>query len=209
MKKFLLLTSVLTIFAGYTFGQLTSYSFLSTSGTYTEIAGGTVLGTTANDDQRFVDPAIPAGGTAYTGPGFPIGFNFTFSGTVFDRFAINNNGWISLGRSALTPSVDMNTTSAYTPLSSTTATTPADLISRVAGVGRDLQGQTGSELRIQTLGVSPNRECVIQWKGYRAYRTTGDNFNFQIRLIETSNEVKVIYGTMTKNATSTTVQVGL
>jgi hypothetical protein len=186
-----------------------TYTFSQTTGTYTEITGGTLLGTATNDDQRFVDPALPAGGTTTTGPGFPIGFNFTFDDVVFDRVAINSNGWISLGQSALTPSVNNASTSAYTPIGSTTAITPVELVGRIVALGRDLQGQTGSELRIETIGVSPNQECVIQWKSYRKYNNTGDDLNFQIRLLENANVVKLVYGTMTNNATSTTVQVGL
>ncbi len=186
-----------------------TYTFSQSTGTYTEITSGTVLGSTTSDDQRFVDPAVPAGGSTTTGPGFPIGFNFTFDGVVFDRLAINNNGWISLGQSALTPAVNNSSTSAYTPIGSVIAITPDNLVSRIVGLGRDLQGQTGSELRIQTIGTTPNQECVIQWKGYRKYNATGDNFNFQIRLLENGNVIQLVYGTMTNNATSTTVQVGL
>src|SRR6185503_17761787 len=76
--------------------QVNIYVFVQSNGTYTEITGGTVLGNTASDDQYFVNPAIPLGGTTTTGVGFPIGFNFIYNGIVFDQFAVNNNGWISL-----------------------------------------------------------------------------------------------------------------
>jgi len=197
------------LFAVSSFGQ-SSYGFSYSSVTYTEITGGTLLGATDSDDQRFVDPASPLGSTTVlTGPGFPIGFNFTFGGEVFDRLAVNNNGWISLGHSSLTPAVNINSSSSYTPLGSTTSISPDYLVSRIAAVGRDLQAQTGASLRIETIGTTPNQVCVIQWKNYRKYSASGDNFNFQIRLNEGSNEVHIVYGTMTNNATSTTVQVGL
>ncbi|WP_168026834.1 T9SS-dependent choice-of-anchor J family protein [Ignavibacterium album] len=200
---------IVLFFSMHLYAQVSSMQFSSSSGTYTEITGGTLLGSATSDDQYFVDPAIPLGGTTKTGPGFPIGFDFVINGNTFDRFGINNNGWISFGKSALTPSVDMNTTSAYTPLSSTTAITPAELRTRVAGLGRDLQAQTGAELRFELIGTAPNRTLVIQWKGYRKFGATGDNYNFQIRINETSNTVEVVYGTMTNNTTSTTVQVGI
>jgi len=185
------------------------YAFSSSTGTYTEITGGALLGTETNDDQRFVDPAVPAGGTTLTGVGLPIGFNFVFDGNTFDVFAVNANGWISLGNSTNTPAVDITSTSGTTPLGSTSAITPPAFVSRIALFSRDLNGQTGAELRYETIGTAPNRVLVVQWKNYRKYNVTGDSFNGQIQLYETTNEIKLVYGTMTNNATSGTFQVGL
>lgn len=191
--------------------QTYEYSFTSNMGTYTPIDGGILLGTETSDDQRFVDPATPAGGTVTTGPGFDIGFNFTFNGASFDRLAINNNGWISLGQSALTPSVNNASTSGYTPISSVVAIDPAVLYNRIAGFARDIQAQAGASLRLQTIGTAPNRICVVQWANYKKYGTsgTGDVLNFQIRLYETTNNVQIVYGAMTCNTTAGNMQVGL
>lgn len=189
--------------------QVANYGFTQLSGTYTPITGGTVFGTTTSDDQRFVNPAVPAGGTATTGVGIPIGFNFTYNGQVFDRLAINNNGWISLGNSALTPSVNIQSSSSYTPLSSTSTATPTYLRSRIAGIAADLQGQAGSELRVETIGTAPNRACVVQWTNYTRFSQTGMSLNFQIVLFETSNNVAVIFGSNTFNTTVNTAQIGL
>lgn len=210
MKKLLLITIALMIGA-YSFAQvlMSEYSFTYTAGTYTEITGGTLLGNESIDDQRFVDPAVPLGGTTTTGVGFPIGFDFTYGGVVFDRVAINANGWISLGHSSLTPSVNNASTSGYTPIGSTTAITPAYLVNRIAPFGRDLQAQTGATLRIETVGTAPNQELVIQWKNYRKWNATGDSFNFQIRLQQNGNKVVFVYGSFTNNTTATTAQVGL
>lgn len=142
--------------------------------------GGTLLGSTTSDDQRFINPSTPAGGTATTGPGFYIGFPFVFDGNVFSRVAINNNGWISFGDSTLATPCNNASTSAYLPLSSASAITPNRLRNRIAAMGVDLQGQTGPSLRIQTLGTAPNRYCVIQWLNYRGYLLTGHSLNFQI-----------------------------
>ena len=167
------------------------------------------MGTTSSDDQKFIDPAVLAGGTGNTGVGLPIGFDFTFNGLVFDRVAVNNNGWISFGQSALTPSVDINSSSAYTPLASTIANTPGILRNRIAALAADLQGQTGSSIRIETIGTAPNRTLVVQWTNYRRYLQTGSNLSFQIRLNETVNTVDVVFDTLTFNATSSTAHIGL
>jgi hypothetical protein len=189
--------------------QVSSYVFSQTSGTYTPISGGLLLGTITSDDQKFLDPAVLAGGTGNTGVGLPIGFDFTFNGLVFDRVAVNNNGWISFGQSALTPSVDINSTSAYTPLASTAANTPSILRNRIAAIAADLEGQTGSTLRIETIGTAPNRTLVVQWTNYRRFLQTGSNLSFQIRLNETVNTVDVVFDTLTFNATSSTAHIGL
>ncbi|MGC8866461.1 MAG: BNR-repeat neuraminidase N-terminal domain-containing protein, partial [Bacteroidales bacterium] len=209
-KRLLILLILLAASFYSAWAQLSSYNFSVSSSTYTAISGGTSLGNTSTDDHYFVDPAVPSGSTTTkTGVGFPIGFNFTFDGQTFDRVGINANGWISLGQSSLSPAVNMNTSSAYSPISTTTSISPDVLVSRIAALGRDLQAQTGAELRIETIGTAPNRECVIQWTNYRKYNATGDSYNFQIRLQENGNKIQVVYGTMTNNATSTTVQVGL
>src|SRR6478752_297289 len=99
MKRITILVLFLSTLWGYS--QVKSYTFSSSPGTYTPISGGTSLGDEATDNQYFVDPAIAAGGTATTGPGIPIGFSFMYNGNSYDRFAVNANGWISLGTTAL------------------------------------------------------------------------------------------------------------
>ncbi len=210
MKRFYIL--LVATFLGFMLkAQVADLIFSLDNTTYTEITGGTALGNETTDDQKFVDPSVPLGGTAFTGVGLPIGFNFVMNGQTFDRFAVNANGWISLGKSSLTPAVDLNSTSAYTPLSSTYVHTPNYLRTRIAPFARDLQAQTGAEIRYQTLGAAPNRVLVVQWKNYKKYGSsgTGDSYNFQIRLYETTNVVEIVYGTITNNSTNSTVQVGL
>ncbi len=207
----LILLALFALGATGVWAQTLEYNFVQSTTTYTPITGGILLGTETCDDQRFLDPAVPAGASTTTGPGFEIGFNFTFNGAVFDRLGINNNGWISLGQSALTPSVNNASSSAYTPLASTTTIDPPVLYNRISALGRDLQAQVGATLRLETIGAAPNRICVIQWANYKKYGTngTGDSLNFQIRLHETSNNVQIVYGAFVANATAGNMQVGL
>ncbi len=121
---------------------------------YSEISGGTLLGNESTADQRFVDPAIPLGGTTATGPGFPIGFNFYFNGQEYDRVGICADGWIALGQSWEPVPVNISgTTSA--PLGYSTAVNPTWLVSRIAGAAMNISGQTGSSLRFDTIGTEP------------------------------------------------------
>ncbi len=180
----------------------TYYSFTQSTGTYTPISGGTVLGDTINDDEVFNNNT--AGQTSpQTNTGFPIGFSFTYNGNVYDKFAVNTNGWIVVGTGSVTIG---NSSGNYTPIS---ATGIVGYESAIAALGRDIEGQSGSELSYKTIGTAPNRSLVVQWSKYRKYSATGDTLNFQIKLNETSNIIEVVYGLMKLNSSPTTVQVGL
>ena len=91
--------------------QVSGYAFSQSTGTYTEITGGTVYSTTV---------ATTLDSEVYGN--LPIGFTFTYNGVAYTQFGINANGWISMG--ATTP------TSSPTPLSSGTTN---NVISALAG----------------------------------------------------------------------------
>ena len=195
MKTFVLFLLVSFFALHSSNAQLSSYSFQSASGSFTAITGGTVLGSTSNDEQVFNNNTTGEA-APQTDIGFPIGFNFIYNGSVFDRFAVNTNGWILLG--AGTFSIAGTTT----PISNTSTAGFANILSIM---GRDLQGQTGSELSYKLIGSSPTRTLVVQWLNYRRYNVTGENFNFQIRLNEADYTINFVYGTVTTTNTSTTI----
>jgi uncharacterized repeat protein (TIGR01451 family) len=161
-------------------GVSTDYGWSQSVESYEEIIGGTPV-TTSCDDDNF---------NAYTIP-----FSFTFNGVAYTQFSIQCNGFIAMGPSVV---------SSYTPISSGTSN---NVISALAA---DLQTNLAdSELRFETLGTSPDQVLVIQWKNFRHYAATGDAYNFQIRLYETSNLVEIVFGPFTQNTTNRTQQVGL
>lgn len=255
------------------FGQVSNYTFAQSSGTYTPITGGTILGTTSNDEQAFSNSTTGATGTTATpyinGTGFAIGFNFTYNGTVYDKFAVNTNGFIVLGTGTFSIASDIEASSGLNkPLS----LNQAGLVSSISAATQDLQGQaltstgtatSGSNsitgvtankaapgMTITGTGIPANTQVtavsgttitisnnatssgsntytfgstiqyktagstmVIQWAGYRKYGATGDFFNFQIILTQTSNTVKLVYGnnvaSPTTDAAAYSVQVGI
>ena len=67
------------------------------------------------------------------------------------------------------------------------------------------------ELRSVTTGAVGSRVHTLQWSNFKRFSsaTLTDNFNFQIKLYETSNIVEVVYGSVLANATAIVPQVGL
>lgn len=204
-EKIMLLRSIQIIFI-LSFGliytssaQVSTYFFQSDISNYDEIATGTFLGDTTSEDEYFIDPVFPLGGSTQSGPGLPIGFNFLYNGFNYDVFGVNVNGWIALG----TGGVNMNSASDYFPLNSSTGG------NFLAGFARNLQAQGGSSIIYSTIGTSPNQTLVIQWKNFRKHGNIGDNFNFQILLYEGSNQIEFSYGEMTCNLNASFVTVGM
>jgi len=174
--------------------QVLNYSTASASnvaGTYTDLAtvsGSTVITTANTDDANSATQNI--------------GFSFSYNGGTFTQFVLNTNGIMRLG--AVAPSV-ANLFAAYEdgqaagvdPISSTS---PAD-VNLLAPFNFDLQdGSAGAaEYRVVTTGTAPNQVCTIQWKNVRdkagtVNATQFDNFEFQVKLYQTSNSIEFVYG---------------
>ncbi|MDF2437677.1 MAG: hypothetical protein K0Q95_2053 [Bacteroidota bacterium] len=181
-SRLTLLLSLFCFALEVTSQTVASYGFSQSSGTFTALTGGTVLGTTTNDDGSFTAQAI--------------GFSFVYNGTTYTQMSVNSNGFIAMGTTIASSYVALSTGGTNNVISA---------------FNRDIQAQTGAELSIQTIGTAPNRTCVIQWLNYKKFGTngTGDSYNFQIRLNEASNIIDVVYGSFVNNANTTTVQVGL
>jgi len=204
--------------------QVSLYSFSQVSGPYVELTpadGGYVLGTPlffppSSELTSFADPALPDGVTNFGGyltpvfgPGYPIGFSYTYNGDVFDRIGISTGGWISFGKSSDANNAIWIFTSDHSggrPLShSYNSPLPSYKRNRIAAFAatgmrqQDMSSVGGpvSTFRVATIGTAPNRVCVIEWKDFRnAYSTDDSRLNFQIRLTETTNTVDVAFGEM-------------
>lgn len=180
---FLLLLFALTALLAW--ATVSEYSFASTLGTFTEISGGTVLGTATNDNEVF--------------PALPLGFTFTYNGVDYTQVSVASNGFLALGAEVV---------STNQPISSATGTNNV-----VAAIGRDIKSRDTGELMYLTSGTEPNRVFTVQWLHWRrsATATANDDLTFQIQLQENGNKVVLAYGAFSA-VTSTTnqaVQVGL
>ena len=190
MTKIFLLTAFLVLgFLNIKAQSLISrYQFASSSGTYTAITGGTVWQSGATLATNAV--------TNVTLP-----FTFNFNGTNYTAINISNNGFITFGATA--PAV-----SDYAALSATTSYSGA-----IVGYGLNLINSTvvgtTPEIRYEQVGS----EFIIQFQDLCRTGITGDRMNFQIRLTQTTNTIKIVYGTWTATTTSISVsnmgQVGL
>lgn len=180
----LLLIIGLLITVSLSWSVITDYTFSSTLGTYTEITGGTVYGTSANDNEVFND--------------ITIGFDFDYNGTDYTNVSIATNGFIAMG-----PAVTSSNTAISTGASNNV----------IAVLNRDIRSRDDGELSSLLSGTAPNRVFTIQWKSYRRYPTAAanDTLNFQIQLHETSNAITYNYGHFfaANVTTAATVQVGL
>jgi hypothetical protein len=184
--------------------QVNLYSFAQSNQTYSEITGGTILGTSsatsAFDSQiwNIANTTIP--------------FNFNFNGTDYTGCNVSSNGFITFGTTA-----PLGTTT--TPLSSTTSTAYAGAISAWGAntSGVFVASLITGEVRYEVVGTAPNREFVIQYKNWRPNSSTSifeiPFMNFQIRLAETTNQIKMVYGSngyaIGSTAISGTAQIGL
>lgn len=108
----------------------------------------------------------------------PIGFSFLFNNTPYTAFGISANGGIWLGTNSQANAV--------------AGLASFDLVQRsTAPLG---------EIRYETTGTSPNRTTTIQFSNWGNNLVSGDIYNFQIKLRETTNAISVVYGTITATA---------
>jgi hypothetical protein len=193
--------------------QTTMHSYYDLSATYNasaynELSSPTVLTESGGDDFTLTN-----GGSNGIGPGYQIGFNFYFNGEYFTRFGISSNGFIGLGTEADGVNVISSLTNYMISYPGTIS--PSRLRSRIVAFGYDIvhKGSGYSPaISYSTLGSTPNRILVVQFKGWRRYdghSESDDLINYQIRLHETLNKIEIIYGSSNATTASTQVEVGL
>lgn len=177
-----------TLLSQLGYGQVSTYGFSETIAAYNSLATPSIAYTAPWDDH--------VSGSAFLAP---LGFNFVYDGISQTQCYISPNGYISFG---VQPA-----SNGYLPLSVATPFTNGGTIS---ALGVDLISGTATDnIVYQTIGTAPNRTFVVEWINARRKVATG-NFNFQIRLNETSNTVQIAYGTCsTADPTVYNVQVGI
>lgn len=187
MGKFtFLIAFMLAFFSGY--GQVSNYSFSQSTGTYTELTGGTVLAscTGCAEETHDTDSYVITLPT-------PVVFN----GFEVTSVLMRTDGSLVMGTT--------ETSTSTGPLSASTVASGV-----IAALGMNLENTTAAgqlfEMRWEEVGDS----YIFQWKNAARSAQTTELLNFQIMLNKLSGVVSIMYGNMTVNA-STTLQphVGL
>ncbi len=186
LKNVMLLFSVLFFYCvSNCVAQTMPYSFSSSVGSFNALTSPTTLSTGASIDNTTRPLNIP--------------FSFSFNGVIYTKLYVSPNGYISFGN---TVNPGLNTRSVISDTASG--------FGAAAAFACDLQGvDATSQLAYRTTGTTPNRVLTIQWKNLTLYGATGQSFNFQVKLYETTSVIQFIYGSVSNTSDPVTVQVGL
>jgi len=184
MKKIIISFVILVIFyypCRSNNDNISDYVFSQTTGTFNTIS---TTGT-----------YITGGCTSSVFGNLPIGFAFIFNGTSYTQFGLCCSGWISMG-----PGIP--NTSAYPlsagPTNNVISPFGAQLSSSVAGDG----------IFYKTEGSAPDRILTVEWWQYGFWFNGFDEICFQIKLYETTNQIRFVY-TTNDELSIRTIQVGL
>lgn len=171
-----------------------SSEFESFIGTYQEITGGTVVGSTLEGteltNKAFINTTdYLSNSEIVTDPAFAIGFDFEFNNQTMNRFAIGCYPQIVLGRD----NVKVNPYRSAFWLSDN-----FENCQNVIGTGifANMNITEDTEISYKLEGATPNRVLVVQWKNIGLAKNWANEYvyvNMQIRLFETTNKIHFIY----------------
>lgn len=164
-------------------GTIASIMSIKSPCTYMEISGA--AGPTGDDVQMVI----------------PLPFAFTFDGYAYDSLQISTNGWAELGTGARGSERGISTSGQVGLGNENGRLFTTARPTKALGVWwEDLNTTGGGTVTYTTLGTSPDRVFVVQWKEMLAYYdpgTTTTRINFQLRLNENNNTIEYHYGPVT------------
>lgn len=146
------------------------YPYVATSKPYTEIVGGTSLGSNfwADDDEYVTNLSLD--------------MDFPFCGNTYTKFTVSTNGWLSLV-AAPTPTPNYNNNTTFSQL---TSAMPV-FLPFWDDLGFQITGGSGAA-RYITMGTTPNKVFIFEWKN-EAWDFGGipAAMTYQVRLYETGS----------------------
>ena len=142
-----------------------------------------------------------------------IGFDFWYNGVRYTQFCVSTNGFIDFSTSTDDggPTAD---DFGYDNTSFTTNNTANSTNPAVAPFYDDLtaQGGTsalGNSVKYLLSGSAPNRTLTIEWINMAVYQNTSPSLNFQVKLVETTGQILIHYGTMNAGTYTFSYSMGL
>jgi hypothetical protein len=176
MIKKILFTILLTISISYAqIGNNYSFANSGTSTAYDTITGGTLVILTDDSDEGYANS-------------LPIGFNFNFNGTTYDKFGVSTNGWMILGNGSTNIS-----NANFTNSSSNILSAPF-----IAPLWDDLKliytPTSNSVIKYTLTGTSPNQVLEVEWRNVRwNYNATTAVISFKVKLYENNGKIEFHY----------------
>ena len=147
---------------------LEDYTCSSSVETYTPLGSTATVATPTSDDDGYATLTLP--------------FAFTFGSTTMtagSNIYMSVNGYLTLNTSY-----------------SSTAPSYSGNYDVISPLGQDLHLRTSGQLKYEVSGTSPNREFTMEWSNVESY-SSGNLYNFQVKLYEGSSDIKFCYGNST------------
>ncbi len=177
------LLAALTLTFSNTLKSQADYIFSASSGTFTEITGGTNANSIEADD-------------ALTSP-ISLGFTLNYGGVNYTHIKASSNGFIHLDTSNTNSRTGNDLDNVAEPI--------------IAPLWDDLDGRaSNSKATYITTGTTPNQVFTFEWIKWEWNYTSGNEvISFQVKIYEGSNKIEFIYRPESSSPTSPTASIGL
>lgn len=165
-----------------------AYDFAATSGTFTELVGGTSPTFTACTGYTETDEGYAND--------LPIGFTFNYNGATYTQFHINSNGFLSLGAAFTDGDVYWRNAVGLNNGPNNGGGTNDKTSSRplIAPLWDDMDMAATTNMTYATSGTAGNRVLTVQWKEVLwRYVATAPVVSFQVKLYESNGKIEFIY----------------
>ena len=140
-----------------------------------------------------------------------IGFDFWYDGVRYTKFSVSTNGYLDFSSST----ADGGPTAGAYGYDNTNFTNSSALTGiAIAPFYDDLTAQggvnpLGTSIKYYLTGSAPSRTLIIEWINMAVYLNTSPSLNFQVKLVETTGQILINYGTMNAGTQLFSYSMGL
>lgn len=192
-----LVTMLICLFSTYTIcraGNIPQYKYEKGNALYAEITDGTAVTSAWNGYTTIFADGMETD-NPYTGPGFPIGFDFKFGGRTFNQFAVCNAGVIYFGENAVT--FNGRSSFYFAPVQGgMTGSKPnSDFYNTFyTGMAPIAYGIYKGNISYKTYGEAGEKVCTVQFKNMILNENgSKGQYCLQIRLYQKDNRVEMAF----------------